>query len=264
MFTNATKVLLLIGYLFLLVAVLCLVLSWFFFWFRAKIELFSDMKTIFICTCGHCVLILTLITLTLLLINSALSLADSAADNAQYGNQLTNQFKKAPSFEEDANHYSAAVSSLSGTAASSPNIDSFNSYPPSGSEKSTNDKFADKSSAVNEDDQLNNWDNSYVNSNSANAQQPGPAPPGNPSESDGVGAGSAGSGKDDGVAKPNGPTKVEQPLTKRYMACSRDFGNINNKNKTAGDNGFKIKITGNSEKYTPGELYTSKWVLRPV
>ena len=242
--TNATKVLPLIGYLFLLVAVLCLVLFWLFFWFRAKIELFSDMKTIFICT--HCVLILTLITLTLLLINSALSLADSAAEDAQYNSQLTNQFKKAPAFPDDSNHYSAAIASLAG--ASNPALDSFNSYPPS--EKS-NDKFNDKSSSVNEDDQLANWDNVYVNSNS-NAQPAGVS--GSPTED-----GSSGNRENKEDAKANGPTKLEQPLTKRYMACSRDFGNISVKNKTAGDNGFKIKITGNSEKYTPGELYTSKF-----
>ena len=247
MLTNATKVLLLIGYLVLLVAVLCLVLFWFIFWFRTKIELFGDMKTIFICTSTHCVLILILITLTLLLINSALSLADSAVDDGQY--QLTNQFKKAPAFTEDANSYSAAISSLSGT--SNPGLDSFNSYPPSAPDKPS-DKFADKSS-VNEDDQLSNWDNvydnSYVNSNS-NAQPPGSVPD--------DGQTGIRENKDETGTKANGPNKVEQPLTKRYMACSRDFGNISVKNKTAGDNGFKIKITGNSEKYTPGELYTSK------
>lgn len=214
------------------------------------------MKTIFICTCGHCVLILTLITLTLLLINSALSLADSAAD-AQYSNQLTDPYKKAPRFEEDANQYSAVISSLSGTAASNPSIDSFNPYPPSGSEKS------------NDDDQLNNWDTSYDTGyvNNANGQQQaGPVPAGVPPEDGGGGVVGGGGGggkesKDNGATKPNGVPKAELPLTKRYMACSRDFGNITVKNKTAGDNGFKIKITGNSEKYTPGELYTSKWLL---
>ncbi|GIY13774.1 uncharacterized protein CEXT_42701 [Caerostris extrusa] len=29
--------------------------------------------------------------------------------------------------------------------------------------------------------------------------------------------------------------------------------------KVAGDNGFYIKISGNPEKYQPGELYTGQW-----
>lgn len=209
-----------------------------------------------LCLATHCVLILTLITLTLLLINSALSLADSVADDVQYSNQLTNQFKKASAvFPEDSNHYSAAIS---GTSNPSPD-QSFNSFNPPADR--TNDKFADRTSRVNEDDQLNNWDNvydnSYVNSNSnppGSAGSPpleeSPPPPLVAKES-----------RDETGAKPNGPTTkaVQPPLNRRYMACSRDFGNITVKNKTAGDNGFKIKITGNSEKYTPGELYTSKF-----
>ena len=212
-----------------------------------------------LCLATHCVLILTLITLTLLLINSALSLADSAVDDVQqYSNQLTNQFKKAPVFPEDSNHYSAAIS---GTSNPSPD-QSFNSF--NSPSDRANEKFSDRTSPVNEDDQLSNWDNvydnSYVNSNS-NPQPPGlsggpleesPPPPPPPLQP------GAKENRDETGTKPNGLAKVEQPLNKRYMACSRDFGNITAKNKTAGDNGFKIKITGNSEKYTPGELYTSE------
>lgn len=39
--------------------------------------------------------------------------------------------------------------------------------------------------------------------------------------------------------------------------CNRQLPNITVP-KTNGDNGFKIKINGNPEKYIPGELYTSK------
>jgi hypothetical protein len=38
--------------------------------------------------------------------------------------------------------------------------------------------------------------------------------------------------------------------------CNRELDNMTIKSRTPGDNGFKIKITGNPEKYTPGELYT--------
>lgn len=40
------------------------------------------------------------------------------------------------------------------------------------------------------------------------------------------------------------------------IACNREMSNMTAKHRTPGDNGFKIKITGNPEKYTPGELYT--------
>lgn len=235
----------------MLVAVLCLVLFW-FFWYRAKIELFSDMKTIFICT--HCVLILTLITLTLLLINSALSLADSVDDDVQNG-QLTNQIRKASSssFQEDTNHYSAAISSSASDST-------FNTFQTSTVDKSNDkliDKLIDKSSA-NEDDQLSNWDNVYDSSFVNNANNPSPTAGSTRPET----ANKEPPANRDELAKLNPPIKLEKPANKRYLACSRDFGNITVKNKTAGDNGFKIKITGNPEKYTPGELYTGKFLRK--
>jgi len=39
--------------------------------------------------------------------------------------------------------------------------------------------------------------------------------------------------------------------------CNRQLPNVT-ASKSLGDNGFKIKINGNPEKYIPGELYTSK------
>jgi len=41
------------------------------------------------------------------------------------------------------------------------------------------------------------------------------------------------------------------------VRCNREPIGVSNK-KTPGDNGFKIKISGNPEKYTPGEVYTGK------
>ena len=166
------------------------------------------MKTIFICT--HCVLILTLITLTLLLINSALTFADSI-DNVQY-NEFTNQFKNPISQEEDTNHYSAAISS-SATSDSS-NLNTFNN----------NNYQQTEKSLVSEDDQLSNWDNVYdnnfINSNS-NTQQTTSSPT-NLQEEDNLKKGN----KDDSI-KSNVPLiKQDQALNKRYMTCTRDFGNI--------------------------------------
>lgn len=42
-----------------------------------------------------------------------------------------------------------------------------------------------------------------------------------------------------------------------YHQCSREPMNTNSA-KTPGNNGFKIKISGNPEKYVPGEMYTGK------
>ena len=59
-----------------------------------------------------------------------------------------------------------------------------------------------------------------------------------------------------GQVRPGGGAKSASGT---YIACSREFGNVTSKGRTPGDNGFKIKITGNPEKYTPGELYTGTW-----
>lgn len=176
------------------------------------------MKTIFICT--HCVLILTLITLTLLLINSALSLADSV-DNVEY-NQFNKEFKK--SFQEDTNHYSAAISSSDSNLNPNPNLNSnsFNTY--QSTSDRLNEKFVDKSS-VNEDDQLNNWDpnvyeknyeNSYIN-----AQQSGSSSAKSSTNSQEVNLNKTIS-KDE---KSDAPRKTDQS-NRRFKPCKRNIGNI--------------------------------------
>jgi len=40
-----------------------------------------------------------------------------------------------------------------------------------------------------------------------------------------------------------------------YHSCNREPENVNAP-LTKGNNGFKIKISGNAEKYVPGEMYT--------
>lgn len=53
------------------------------------------------------------------------------------------------------------------------------------------------------------------------------------------------------------------PTYGRYTAalhCNREPQGVTTK-KTPGDNGFKIRISGNPEKYVPGEVYTGKIVI---
>lgn len=201
------------------------------------------MKTIFICT--HCVLILTLITLTLLLINSALSLADNV-DSAQLSSQLVDQFRKS-NFQEDT--YSSGLSDSS---------NSFNPY--------QTDKSSDKSSANEDDLQLNNWDNVYNQNNFLSSgsnldpnQNANPATQQTAKEQQQT----TSNVQEEALIKEKNELKLssiktEQPSTKKYVPCNREFGNRTSK-KTSGDNGFKVKISGNPEKYTPGELYTGNY-----
>jgi hypothetical protein len=47
-------------------------------------------------------------------------------------------------------------------------------------------------------------------------------------------------------------------INHRSIYCNREIPGVTSR-RIQGDNGFKIKISGNPEKYTPGELYTGKF-----
>ena len=51
--------------------------------------------------------------------------------------------------------------------------------------------------------------------------------------------------------------------TNEATKCKREPP-LTNVPKTSGDNGFKIVISGNPEKYVPGELYTGKSALNSL
>lgn len=45
--------------------------------------------------------------------------------------------------------------------------------------------------------------------------------------------------------------------------CSREPLSVSAK-RSPGDAGFKIKVSGNPERYTPGEIYTGEYYLKDI
>ena len=58
----------------------------------------------------------------------------------------------------------------------------------------------------------------------------------------------------------NSGNSINQNTNFRLTKCNRDLPGTSPK-KVPGDNGFKIKITGDKEKFKPGELYTSELII---
>jgi hypothetical protein len=63
------------------------------------------------------------------------------------------------------------------------------------------------------------------------------------------------SGNDNSNQGSSGSSNNRQQSGWIPVRCNREPLGVTSK-KTPGDNGFKIKISGNPEKYTPGEVYT--------